>query len=236
MLTVDEAEMGFAVGVGVGKGKLQPLGAHVHDRVERIVADLAAQEVREPAFALDERTVELEFQPGVEVGVVPDALFDVFRDKAERAEQLWVGAKLDQGAVLGVCRGAASAFALLAAREDRLGKLPVAHADRAKAFGERVDRFGPHAVESDRELKHLVVVLGAGVDLADRIDQLAQRDTAPVVTHLYRAVGVDLDLDPLTVPHDVLVDAVVDHLLEEHVDAVVEVGTVAQPPDVHAAA
>ncbi len=93
----------------------------------------------------------------------------------------------------------------------------------------------PTPFKPDRELEDVVVVLAAGVDLGDALDHLAERDAAAVVAHR-DGLAVARDLDAAAGAHDEFVDRVVDDLLEQHVDAVVGVGAVADPADVHAGA
>jgi hypothetical protein len=123
-------------------------------------------------------------------------------------------------------------FALLEAGPN---ELPFAVGHHLEVRRECVHGLGADAVQPHRELEDVVVVLAAGVDLADAVHHLAQRDAAAVVAddHL-GAVAGDLDLPALT--HDELVHRVVDDLLEHHVDAVGWVGTIADAADVHACA
>ena len=75
------------------------------------------------------------------------------------------------------------------------------------------------AVEADRFLKRFAVVLGAGVDDRDAVDEFTERDAAAVVADPQHAF-VELDLDFFARAHREFVDAVVDRLLEQDVDAV----------------
>ena len=54
-----------------------------------------------------------------------------------------------------------------------------------------------------------------------------------VVTHLYRTVP-NADLDGLAIAHEVFIDAVVNDLFEQDVNAVIRTGPVPQLADVHA--
>ena len=92
--------------------------------------------------------------------------------------------------------------------------------------GEGIDGLDPHAIEPYGLLEGLGVDLTPSVHLARGIDELAQGDTSAVVTHGDQAVG-DGDLDLLASAHDVLVDGVVQHLLEQDIDPIVGVGTIA---------
>ena len=180
--------------------------------------------------------VEREGEPAVEKGVVPEHVLDEFEAELEvGAKERGVGGELDQGAVTLV--GLGDLGLLLQLALGKLGQLGVAVPEGLGAVGDGkgVDRLLADAVEADRLLEGLAVVLGAGVDDRDAVHELAERDAAAVVAHAHGAVGqLDLDLPPL--PHHELVDGVIDGFLEQDVDAVLGVLPVAQAPDVHAGA
>ena len=111
--------------------------------------------------------------------------------------------------------------------------MPLPHALDLEVAAQRVHRLRTHAVQAHALLEGLAVVLGAGVDLAHHVDHLAQWHTPPVVAH-FHARAFDRDLDLFAVAHHEFIDAVVQHLLQQDVDAVVEAAAVAQLTDVHA--
>ena len=115
-----------------------------------------------------------------------------------------------------------------------LGTLQLAVADALdlEVAAQRVHCFGTHAVQTHALLEGLAIVLGAGVDLAHHIDHFPQRDTPPEVAHLYPWT-VDHHFHLLAVAHDELVDAVVQHFLQQDVDAIIEAAAIAQLADVH---
>ncbi len=98
-----------------------------------------------------------------------------------------------------------------------------------------VDRLGTYSVQSDAELEHVVVVLGACVDLGHAVDDLSQRDSSSVVTDADLFV-LEPDGDPVAGSHDELIDAVVDDFLHENIYSVVHVGAVSQTADIHTGA
>ena len=118
---------------------------------------------------------------------------------------------------------------------------PLLHPVRAELaahveiFRERVHRLGADAVQAHAELEHVVVILRARVDLRHAVDHLAQRNAAPEITHLDVRL-LDSVLDLLAVAHDVFVDGVIDHLLQQHVAAVIVMRAISDAPDVHARA
>ena len=180
------------------------------------------------------RRLENELQPGVQIAVVPQPALNVLQLVCALLEDSFVRLKLDERAVR-LFRLAGVFFLQLANLETRLGKLAIAMAAHEKVFRQRVDGFRADAVEADAELKHLVIVFRAGVDLGNAVHHLAQRDAAPIIAHADAAVG-DLDLDLLAVAHDVFVNRVVHDLLEQDVAAVVRVRAGADAPDIHARA
>jgi hypothetical protein len=92
--------------------------------------------------------------------------------------------------------------------------------------------LGPYTVETYAELENLIVVLGSGIDFGNTLDDLAQRDSPPEITH--RDPGaLDSDDYPVTVPHDELIDGVIHHLFDKDIDAVVIIRAVTHTADIH---
>ena len=161
---------------------------------------------------------------------------DVLLLVAVVAEDVRIGVVVDEGAV--VLAGGGQYVALLDElsflEDDRLHRLIAVGGDRHTG-GEGIDRLEANAIEPDRLLEDLVVVLGTGIHRAYGLGEGALGDASPVVADgdVAMLLLVDRDVDVLAVPHRVLVDGVVDHLLEEDVDAVVGSCAVAQLADVH---
>jgi hypothetical protein len=57
------------------------------------------QQVEQAVFGKKGFAVEIDFQPGIQVGVVPEFLLHKLRQPAEIAEQAIVGLEKNQGAV-----------------------------------------------------------------------------------------------------------------------------------------
>ena len=152
-----------------------------------------------------------------------------------RGEDLRVRGEADQRARLRLRVLALLVGDELAFPEDPLVELALAKAHDLELRGERVHRLGADAVQANGELEHVVVELSARVDLADAVDDLAQRDAAAVVADRHRILLAS-DVDDLSLAHDELVDAVVDDFLQQYIDAVHGIGAVAQPSDIHARA
>ena len=154
--------------------------------------------------------------------------------RAERdvAEDLRVGLETHERAVGFVPVFPSRRFQEFPSVEDRSRKLASAVAANLKPARERVDRFGPDAVQPHAELEDLVAVLCARVDARNAFDDFAERNAATEVAH--RDPGaVEIDRDAFAVAHNEFVNGVVHDFLQQDVDAVVVVGPVADPADVH---
>ena len=108
----------------------------------------------------------------------------------------------------------------------------VPKGDDLEVGREKVYGFGSHSVEAHGFLEDGGIVFSPGIHHRDAFHDLAQGNAPAVVAYRYGAV-LDGDVDALTLPHDKLVDGVVDDLLEQDVDTVVRRGSVAQFADVH---
>ena len=136
-------------------------------------------------------------------------MLDVFLTPVVFAEDLRIRHESDQSAVGRLCLLAALLFDDLAALKPGPHELPVSVGDDLEIRRKCVDCLGSDAVEADRELENIVVVLAAGVDLADAVDDLAQGDsTAEITDSDLRSVPSNLDL--AADAHDEFVDRVVD--------------------------
>ena len=102
-----------------------------------------------------------------------------------------------------------------------------------EALGERVDGLGADAVQTYGLLEGLVVELASRVQYAGGLDDGVERDAAAEVAH-GDFVVLDIDQDLLAEAHGVLVDGVVHDLLEQDIDAVTFLASVAEAADVHA--
>ena len=107
--------------------------------------------------------------------------------------------------------------------------------DDGEVGREGVDGLDADAVQPDGFLEGLGAKLAAGVECGDGLGEVALRDTAAEVAHADGAVG-DVDVDTVTGLHAELVDGVVDHFLEQDVDAVVTILASVRVADVHAGA
>ena len=232
ILPVDERIKCFAVVERVGKDKFDFIAPVVERRIHLFVAQIFLQQIEQAVFGNVFGAVVIELQPGVEIGVVFDPFFDEFVVEIVPAENLFVGFEFDESAV-----GFGRAFNLplfqqLPFGKDRFRRLAAADGHRPEMRRQRIDRLCTDTVEADRKLKHIVVVFGPGVDDRNTFDQLAQRNAAPEIAHL-NPLPVAADNNPPAVTHNKLVDAVVDHLFQQHINPVVRIFSAAQTPDVH---
>ena len=120
----------------------------------------------------------------------------------------------------------------LAALEHRFRILPVPEGPNGELGGEGIYGFQAYAVEADRELERLIVVLGAGIDDGDAFDHLAEGDSPAEIAHRY-AVAFQGYLNPRAMLHRELIDGVVDDLLQQDIYAIIGMRAIAQPPYIH---
>ncbi len=236
VLAVHERVILLAVMPRVRDRHLDVLALQMDQRIQRLARQLLVQQIAQTVLRLVGLAVENQRQPAVQVGVVPEHLLDELGAKLElRAEERRVRRELHQRAVARarLRRDDLGLLGQFARREFHNLRLPLADRLRLVEGGQRVHRLLADAIQTDGFLKRLRVVFRARVDDRHAIHQLAQRDAAPVVAHPQRAV-VQLDLDLLAEAHREFVDAVIDRLLEQHVDAVLRMGAIAQATDIHA--
>ena len=108
----------------------------------------------------------------------------------------------------------------LALFEGGLDELPFAETLDEKLFGQRVDRFRADAVQPHAELKYIVIIFCARVDLRNAVHDFPQRNPPPKIAHCHRIV-LDRNLHLLARAHDEFVNGVINHFLKQDVTAVV---------------
>lgn len=185
---------------------------------------------------LDGFAVVVEGEACVEVGVVPESFADELFVESVLFEDCEVGDELYVGAV-GFFSGA-----LFFGLEDALSEagfeaLAVAEATDEEVGGEGVDCFETDSVETDGELEDIVVVFGAGVDLADAVEHFSEGDAPSVVADSEEfALWIVGDHHIIAVVHDEFVNAIINDFFKEDVDSVVDMGAIAEASDVHSGA
>ena len=192
-------------------------------RIKRFVFHLLAQKIEQAILGAEFLAVENHRQRRIQIRIIATHLFDegIFEFRLHRKNRA-VDLKGQARAIVPVVT--ARVFHIdreCALRKLECFRLTVAPRLDFKKIRERVDRFDADAVEADRFLEGLAVILGAGIDLRRAVEKFAKRNSAPVVAHLDPSLFVDVDADLLAKAHDVLVDRVVDGFLEQDVKAVI---------------
>ena len=121
----------------------------------------------------------------------------------------------------------------LATLEDSLAHLPFAIAAHLETAAQSIDGLHTHTVQTDRLLEGLGVELTTGVQDAHRVDQLSLGDATAIVTNRHTEVVLDGHLDAVACLHLKLVDRVVEHFLQQHVDTVIGLRTVVELTNIH---
>ena len=232
VLSVDEGVILLAVLVGVCKGYLYVLTLHVYDGVKRVGGHRVGEQVSQAVAREDAPTVVHDGESGVEIGVVAQhRLHEVVVERVTD-EQCRVGFEEDVGAVL-VGRVLGDVRCQVAALELERTHLAVAIRLHLEVCREGVHRLHTHAVQTHALLERLRVVLAAGVEHTDCLNELALRYATTIVAHRHTQTVVDVYLYALAGVHLELVDRVVDDLLQQHIDTVLGQLSVAQATDIH---
>jgi len=232
-LPVDERKEGFVEPLGMGEGDFQGGGAMVERPVDGFIAHFLEDQVGEAVFRNDFLAVVNEGEAGVQAGVEPQAALDQVVLVRHDPENAGIGLEFDQRAVGFAGTLAGKFLDDFPARKPRTREFSFAVRLDKKGGGEGIDGLGADAVEADGKLENIVVVLRTRIDARDALDHLAERN-APAIVAYVDLGACDRDVDALPVAHDELVHRVVDDLLQQDIDAVVVLGAIAHPPDVHA--
>ncbi len=93
-----------------------------------------------------------------------------------------------------------------------------------------------HAVQAHALLESLAVIFSSGVEHTDGFHQLPKGNAAPIVAHGNAQMVLHRHFNALAGIHLEFVNAIVNNLFQQHVDAVFGMAAVSKPADVHAGA
>ena len=156
----------------------------------------------------------------------------MFGTKRAGAENFGIGLEFNQGPVGFIGTIPPVVPDGTAACESGFGETAFAMGTDPKGRGEGIDGFEPDSIESDAELENIIVVLGAGIDLGDAFRHFAEGDAATEIADDDVTI-FDIDVDFAAVPHDMLIDGIIDDLFEQDIDAIVVIGPISEATDIH---
>ena len=237
VLAVDERVVVFPVGVVVSEGDFDVGIFEVNDGIHRFAIELVFEKVAKAVFGFKFLAVENDGETTVQVGVVPEHVFDVVLAEADLAEDFRVRVEAEGSAVFGIfCGDVVLVFAGdLAFRENDGAGDAFAVGLNVEFGGEGVNSFDADPVQADGLFKGFRVVFRASIDFRGAVLELTERDAPSVVAH--GDVGaVDGHIDHFSVPHDEFVDGIVDDFLQKNIDTVVGGRPITKLADIHAGA
>ena len=220
VLSVDKGVVLFAVLAGVREGYLDVFSFQVYDVVKAFAGHVVFQQVLQSVAGNYALSVVNKGKPRIQVGVVAQQRFYKLVLEGIVVEERVVRLKEDISSVffrriLGCVAQQRSSF------KDGGAYLAVAVAAYLETVAQRIDRLDTHTVQPDAFLESLAVVLSSGVQLADRLYQLALRNASAVVAHADAQIVFYSHFYAFSGTHLELVDAVVHHFFQQHIDAVI---------------
>ena len=236
VLAIYEREVIFPVLLDVGEGHLNVIALNVNDRIERILREVFPEQILESILGSELLSVVTDGQTAIQVGVIPEHAPDVLVAVAKLLKHLGIRSVGDEGAI--------RFRTLLVFLVDRQGvpagilnpsRFSFPEGLNVKIGGQRVHRLDSHSIQTDRLLEGLGIVLRSGVYLGRAIKKFFQGNPPTMISNGYGlAIGLHANLLPET--HDELVNAIIQNLLEQNVNAIILGRTVSKLADVHARA
>src|SRR5260221_13899671 len=236
ILSVDKTEDVIRIIIIMCKCDLDIFPLYVNNWITHFVfIGPALQEVEQAVFRHVFFTVEIDHQSRIQVTIVPELVVHIFMEEVEVLENGFIRYKSDQGAVRFIRFRLFVFFS-----QDALGKLgrlffPFPKSGDFEIAAQRIHRLGTYPIQSYRLLEGFTIVFGAGIDLADNIDYLAQGDP-PAKVPDRDGFLVDIDLHLFAITHRMLVDTVVDDLLDQDINTVIRATAIPQFSDIHTGA
>ena len=232
VLAVDERVVLLTVLVGMGEGDFNVLTLQVDNGIEGIAGHTVLQQIFQTMTGDDATAIIHDGQARVQVSIVAEHILH---------DLIVVGVVLEEGIVWfeeDVCavlilrrfRDIANQFATL---EDGLSHLAVTITAHLEMAAQGIDGLDTHAIQADRLLECLGVELTAGIQDANGVDEFPLGDASAVVAHRHPQIVLDGHLDTVASLHLELVDGVVEHFLQQHIDAVVGLRAVIEFSNIH---
>ena len=220
VLPVDKGVVLFAVLVGVCEGNLDVLSFQVDDVVKAFAGHVVFQQVLQPVAGNDALAVVNEGEARIQVGVVAQQGFYELVLEGIVQEECGVRFEEDIGSAF-FCRVFGHITQQRSFLEDGGTYFAVAVTAYLETATQRIDRLDAHAVQSDTFLESLRVIFTPGIQFADRLYQFALRNASSIVAYADTQTVFYSHFYTLSGTHLELVDAVVHHFFQQHIDAVI---------------
>ena len=232
MLTIDEGIVFLAILIGMGKGYLNILTLHVDNIIETLIGHIVAQKVLQTMTAEDTATIVHDGETCIQISIVAEhRLHDVIMETVVLEERI-VWFKKDESTIL-ILRLGSIVFQEITTFENKMAHLAVAERLHLEMGTEGIDRFHTDTVQTDTLLERLAIVLTTGIQHADSLNELSLRNTTAIVADADTQIVLYIDFQTCSSPHLKLIDGVIDHLLQEHINTILRQVTITQTTDVH---
>ena len=232
VLAIDEGIILLAILVGMREGNLDIVALQMDDGIEGIAGHTVLQQILQTSAGEDATTVVHNGQSRIQISIVAEHILHDLIVIGIVLEKRIVRLEEDVGTVL-ILRGFRHITYQHATLKDGLAHLPFTIAAHLESAAQGIHGLHTHAVQTDRLLESLRVELSAGIQDADGVDELSLRDASSVVANRHTKVILDGYLDTVASLHLELVDRVVEHLFQQHIDTVVGLGAVVKLSDIH---
>jgi len=232
VLSVDEGVVLFAILIGVGKGYFDVFAMQMDNGVKFLRRHTVFEKVHQSVARNEATTIVDDGKPRIQIGVITEHGVHRLLTIAVVLEQSVVRLEEDVSTVFvgSVLSGVALQHSLF---EYGRTNLSIAVATHFEVAAQGIYRLHTHTVQTHALLEGFAIVLSSRIQHTDGFNHLSLRDASSVVAHTDTEVLVDVYLDALAGVHLEFIDAVVDDLLQQDVDSVVAMASVAQLSDVH---
>ena len=235
MLPVDVRIILLAVLRRMRKGNVDALALDVHNGVECGGGKIIGEQVFQTVATHNAATVVEDRESRVEVGVIAEHEFHKFTVVSEVLEERRVGGETDVRTVL-LLRICVNIIHQITALKRNFVHLAVSDRTCNEAFAQGVYGFQTHTVQSYGSGKYRRVVLTPCVQLRHGGHETSQGNATSVVANGTRGVVGNVHLNALTETFVKFVYRIVDGFLQQHVDTIIGMRTIAQATDIHTGA
>ena len=232
MLPIDKGIVFLAILVSMGKGNLDVIALQVYYVIKAFGSHVILQKVFQTMARKDALTIVYKREPGVEICVISQQVLHELIQKLITDKQGVVRFEEDVSTIF-----FSRIFGHIADELTFLKRcttyLSIAEACYLETATQRIHSLDTDTIQSNTLLESLGIIFTTCIQLTYRFDQLSLRDAAAIVTNAHPKFVLDVHFDSLSGSHLELVDTIVHHLFQEHIDTVIVLLAIAQTANVH---
>ena len=197
----------------MGESNFNVFSLQVHHIVQAFGSHVVLQQVLQAMARKDSLTIIYKGESRIQVSIVSQQiLYELIQELIANKEGI-IRFEEDVGTIF-----FGGIFGYIAYQQPLLERcpahLPITEAGYFESATQRIYRLDTYPIQTHTLLEGLGIILTTGIQLTDRLDELALRDTTSVVTNAYTQCILNGHLNLLSGTHLEFIDAIVHYFLQ----------------------